>query len=59
MFESDPIGYMEAKMNYERAGSKDKALQVLPGVGHNDIMMAPDNGYFGCLHRFFETAFSR
>jgi len=49
----------EAQMNYDQAGSRDKALQILPGVGHNDIMMAPDHGYFGCLHRFFETAFSR
>ncbi len=46
----------EAQMNYDQAGSPDKALQILPGVGHNDIMMAPDNGYFGCLHRFFEKS---
>ncbi|CCQ91507.1 putative Alpha/beta hydrolase fold protein [Nitrospina gracilis 3/211] len=44
----------EAKLNYQQAGSEDKALQILPGVGHNDILMAPDYGYFRCLLRFFE-----
>lgn len=44
----------EAKLNYEQAGSQDKALQILPGVGHNDILMAPDNAYFVCLARFFD-----
>lgn len=44
----------EAKLNYEQAGSKDKALQILPSVGHNDILMAPDNAYFVCLARFFD-----
>ncbi len=52
--EDDVLIYpMEAKLNYEKAGSKEKALQILEGVGHNDIMMAPNNGYFSCLHLFF------
>ncbi|NIR50250.1 MAG: alpha/beta hydrolase [candidate division Zixibacteria bacterium] len=44
----------EAELNYQQAGSRDKALQILEGVGHNDILMAPDNGYFNCLSRFFD-----
>lgn len=53
--EDDVLIYpYEAKLNYDRAGSKDKALQILPGVGHNDILMAPDYGYFKCLFGFFE-----
>ncbi|MCH6581044.1 MAG: alpha/beta hydrolase, partial [Nitrospinae bacterium] len=44
----------EAQLNYEQAGSESKSLQILEGVGHNDILMAPDNAYFKCLHRFFE-----
>ncbi len=44
----------EAQLNYELAGSVSKTLQILEGVGHNDILMAPENAYFKCLHRFFE-----
>ncbi len=47
----------EAELNYQQAGSKDKALQILAGVGHNDILMAPDNGYFKCLGAFFDKVF--
>ncbi|TDJ57278.1 MAG: alpha/beta hydrolase [Nitrospina sp.] len=47
----------EAKLNFQQAGAKDKALQILEGVGHNDIMMAPDNGYFNCLNAFFDKVF--
>ena len=27
------------------------------GIGHNDILMAPDNGYFKCLGAFFDKVF--
>jgi len=47
------ISPQEAELNYQQAGAQDKALQILEGVGHNDILMAPDNGYFNCLHTFF------
>ena len=32
-------------------------MQILEGVGHNDILMAPDNGYFKCLSAFFDKVF--
>lgn len=44
----------EAELNYKQAGSESKTLQILEGVGHNDILMAPDNAYFDCLQRFFD-----
>ena len=47
----------EARLNYENAGSKHKILDILEGVGHNDMMMACDNAYFGSLTRFFEKTF--
>ena len=47
----------EARLNYENAGSKHKILDILEGVGHNDMMMACDNAYFGSLTRFFEKFF--
>jgi len=48
----------EAELNYQQAGSESKALQILEGVGHNDILMAPDNAYFKCLQRFFDKVMS-
>lgn len=44
----------EAELNFQQAGSETKDLQILEGVGHNDILMAPNNGYFICLRQFFE-----
>ncbi len=44
----------EAELNFQKAGSKTKDLQILKGVGHNDILMAPNNGYFKCLQHFFD-----
>ena len=48
----------EAELNFQQAGSKSKDLQILAGVGHNDILMAPNNGYFNCLRQFFDTVFN-
>lgn len=42
----------EAEQNYRQAGSAKKVLKILEGVGHNDILTAPENAYFDCLHRF-------
>ncbi len=47
----------EARLNYENAGSKQKVLEILEGVGHNDMMMACDNAYFESLTRFFKEIF--
>jgi len=44
----------EAELNHREAGSKKKTLRILAGVGHNDIMMAPDSGYFSTLKLFFD-----
>jgi len=42
----------EAKLNYDNAGSKVKHLEILEGVGHNDMMMSAS--YFTSLKRFFD-----
>jgi alpha-beta hydrolase superfamily lysophospholipase len=44
----------EAKLNFEKAGSEKKFLNIFDGVGHNDIMMASDNKYFSALRSFIE-----
>ncbi len=46
----------EAELNHREAGSADKTLKILPGVGHNDIMASPD--YFYVLKIFFDKLFS-
>ncbi|MBT3922121.1 MAG: alpha/beta fold hydrolase [Nitrospina sp.] len=43
----------EAKLNYDNAGSKLKHLEILEGVGHNDMMMNPS--YFSTLKQFFDS----
>lgn len=45
----------EAKLNYDNAGSKMKHLEILDGVGHNDMMMAPEGSYFTTIKRFFDS----
>jgi alpha-beta hydrolase superfamily lysophospholipase len=47
------ISPQEAKLNYENAGAKIKRLEILEGVGHNDMMMNPF--YFSTLKRFFDS----
>jgi len=47
------IGPHEAKLNYDNAGSKMKHLEILEGVGHNDMMMNPS--YFSTLKQFFDS----
>ena len=49
------ISPKEAKLNYENAGAKVKRLEILEGVGHNDMMMAPDHSYFTTLKDFIDT----
>lgn len=49
------ISPQEAKLNYDNAGAKMKHLEILEGVGHNDMMMAPEGSYFTTLKRFFDS----
>ena len=47
------ISPAEAKLNYDNAGSKLKHLEILEGVGHNDMMMNP--AYFSTLKQYFDS----
>lgn len=49
------ISSKEAELNHKQAGSKLKTLEILEGVGHNDMMMAENGEYFKCMHRFLES----
>ena len=50
------ISPQEAQMNYRSASSVKKSLHLFDGVGHNDILLAPEDGYFSCLKKFMEEA---
>jgi pimeloyl-ACP methyl ester carboxylesterase len=43
----------EANLNYKNSSSQIKFLKILKGVGHNDMLMAPNNSYFTSLSIFF------
>ena len=47
------ISPQEAKLNYKNAGAEIKTLEILEGVGHNDMMMNPS--YFSTLKRFLNS----
>ena len=47
------ISPQEAKLNYKNAGAEIKILEILEGVGHNDMMM--NLSYFSTLKRFFDS----
>lgn len=47
------ISPKEAKLNYDKAGSTTKILEILPRVGHNDMMMSPS--YFSTLKHFIDS----
>ena len=47
------ISPYEAKLNYGNVKSKIKKLEILKGVGHNDMMMA--DSYFITLKQFFDS----
>ena len=49
------ISPQEAQLNHSQAGSKMKTLAILEGVGHNDMMMAGNGGYFSSMRRFLES----
>lgn len=49
------ISPKEAELNHCQAGSTMKTLEILEGVGHNDMMMAENGGYFSSMHRFLES----
>lgn len=51
------ISYAEAELNFKNASSKVKELELIDGVGHNDILLAPNNKYFGTLEKFFSKVF--
>ncbi|QPJ65937.1 MAG: alpha/beta hydrolase [Candidatus Nitrohelix vancouverensis] len=51
------ISPAEAQLNHKNAGAKNKALEILEGVGHNDMMMAQDGKYFLVLKNFWNSVF--
>ena len=49
------ISQKEAQLNFKNLGARIKTLEILDGVGHNDMMMAAGHAYFNILKRFFDS----
>jgi alpha-beta hydrolase superfamily lysophospholipase len=50
--EDQTIAVTEGKELYQYSGSKDKRILIIPGAGHNDIMMVDSNLYFDTIKEF-------
>ena len=42
----------EGKELYHNSGAQDKRMLIIPGAGHNDIMVVDQNLYFGAIDEF-------
>jgi hypothetical protein len=49
------IPVSEGKELHQSSGSKDKRILIIPGAGHNDIMMVDQDTYFNTIEEFIKT----
>jgi pimeloyl-ACP methyl ester carboxylesterase len=49
------IPVSEGKELYQSSGAKNKKILVIPGAGHNDIMMVAQDAYFDTIEEFIKT----
>ncbi|MBI3040496.1 MAG: hypothetical protein HYY80_02395 [Chloroflexi bacterium] len=45
----------EGKELYQSSGSRDKEILIVPGAGHNDIMLVQPSLYFDTIEKFIKT----
>ncbi|HHV15560.1 MAG TPA: alpha/beta hydrolase [Gelria sp.] len=59
--ERDSLVYpQEGKLIFDNLGNSEKSLEMIPGAGHNDIIVADIQRYFGSIRKFMqETASSK
>ena len=48
-----PVG--EGKELYQNSGAKDKEVLIIPGAGHNDIMVTNQKLYFNTIETFIKA----
>ncbi len=49
------ISVSEGKELHRNSGAKDKKILIIPGAGHNDIMMVDQGTYFNTIEGFIKT----
>jgi alpha-beta hydrolase superfamily lysophospholipase len=49
------IPVSEGKELHRNSGAKDKRILIIPGAGHNDIMMVDQSTYFNTIEEFIKT----
>ncbi|MBI2329098.1 MAG: alpha/beta hydrolase [Chloroflexi bacterium] len=49
------IAVDEGKELYQSSGSRDKEILIVPGAGHNDIMLVQPSLYFDTIEKFIKT----
>jgi pimeloyl-ACP methyl ester carboxylesterase len=49
------IPVSEGKELHENSGAEDKRILIIPGAGHNDIMMVDQGTYFNTIEEFIKT----
>ena len=49
------ISVTEGEELYKNSGAKDKNILIIPGAGHNDIMIADQNLYFDAIENFIRA----
>lgn len=49
------IPVSEGKELHENSGAVDKRILIIPGAGHNDIMMAAQETYFSTIEEFIKA----
>jgi pimeloyl-ACP methyl ester carboxylesterase len=49
------IPISEGKELHQNSGAEDKRILIIPGAGHNDIMMVAQETYFNTIEEFVKT----
>ena len=49
------ISVEEGKELYRNSGADDKSLLIIPGAGHNDIMLVESDLYFRTIAEFIKA----
>ena len=49
------ISVAEGKELYQSSGTRDKEILIIPGAGHNDIMLVQQSLYFDTIEKFIKA----
>ena len=49
------ISVEEGKELYQSSGTRDKEILIIPGAGHNDIMLVQQSLYFDTIEKFIKA----